>query len=289
MAVGFYRPEVYVHEAKMLGATIEPPCINKSNYENTIQEKTIYLGFHHIRNLDRKVVLRMEAERAANGNFGSLDDFLDRIHVGIEQVSLLIRSGAFRFSEPQKRELLWQAHFRLQQEKPSDSQPALFKSSPAKFKLPNLISSEAEEAFDQLELFGFSLMSPFELLDEPLPSTLAANQLAQHINKRVVICGNLVTYKNARTTGKKIMHFGTFIDIEGRFVDTVHFPPSVARWPFRGRGIYCIKGKVVEEFGFVSIEVDEMRKLNVIDDPRLAENSGHKKAFSTEKALKRRR
>ena len=31
---GFYRTEVYVHEARMSGATIHNPCVNKSEYRN---------------------------------------------------------------------------------------------------------------------------------------------------------------------------------------------------------------------------------------------------------------
>lgn len=286
---GFYRPEVYIHEARMLGATIEAPCINHSNFENRIEDKTIYLGFHHLKNLDHNIVGKIENERLHNGAYTSLDDFFDRIHIGIEQVSLLIRCGAFRFYNPQKRELLWQAHLRLQQVKPSDNQKGLFQAETRKFDLPNLISSEAEEAFDQMELFGFALTSPFSLLANPLPSVLTAHDMRGLIGKNITICGYLVTYKNARTSNKKTMYFGTFIDTNGHFIDTVHFPPSVARWPFRGKGVYCLKGKVVEEFDFLSVEVNEMQKLDLIPDPRFAENSGNKKAFSTEKAIKRRR
>jgi DNA polymerase-3 subunit alpha len=61
------------------------------------------------------------------------------------------------------------------------------------------------------------------------------------------------------------MNFGTFIDREGRFIDTVHFPQSASKYPFRGRGVYKLKGKVVEEFDFHSIEVAEMEKLNYIN------------------------
>lgn len=57
------------------------------------------------------------------------------------------------------------------------------------------------------------------------------------------------------------MHFGTFIDQEGHFIDTVHFPDVAKKYPFRGPGIYAIKGKIVEEFKYVSLEVMAMEKL----------------------------
>jgi error-prone DNA polymerase len=39
-------------------------------------------------------------------------------------------------------------------------------------------------------------------------------------------------------------------------------------WPFKGSGTYLIMGKVVEEFGFPSLEVEKMAKLAVKADKR---------------------
>jgi hypothetical protein len=69
------------------------------------------------------------------------------------------------------------------------------------------------------------------------------------------------------------MQFGTFLDQKGFFVDTVHFPPIAARWPFRGKGIYRIIGKVTEEFGFFSLEVHELHMLDMMPDPRYDEKT----------------
>ena len=80
--------------------------------------------------------------------------------------------------------------------------------------------------------------------------------------------GLLVTIKYVRTVKKEWMHFGTFIDVNGRFFDTVHFPKAVNQYPFRGDGIYLIKGKIIEEFGFPSLEVEKMAKMPLKTDPR---------------------
>ena len=45
---------------------------------------------------------------------------------------------------------------------------------------------------------------------------------------------------------RKLMYFGTFLDRDGDFIDTVHFPPVAAKYPFRGKGIYKITGKVMK-------------------------------------------
>ena len=67
------------------------------------------------------------------------------------------------------------------------------------------------------------------------------------------------------------MLFGTFLDHDGDFIDTVHFPPVAAKFPFRGKGIYNITGRVLVEFDCVNIEVISMYKQAVIEDPRYSD------------------
>ena len=69
------------------------------------------------------------------------------------------------------------------------------------------------------------------------------------------------------------MHFGTFLDRDGHFIDTVHFPPIAAKFPFRGRGVYKITGRVLEEFDCINIEVISMLRLATIEDPRYSDNT----------------
>ncbi|MDZ7777704.1 MAG: hypothetical protein U5L09_19855 [Bacteroidales bacterium] len=64
------------------------------------------------------------------------------------------------------------------------------------------------------------------------------------------------------------MNFGTFVDVHGEFFDTVHFSASLKKHPFRGYGIYLLYGKIVEEFGYASLEVEKMAKMPVVGDPR---------------------
>ena len=52
---------------------------------------------------------------------------------------------------------------------------------------------------------------------------------------------------------------------------------------FRGRGIYRFYGKVVSEFGFLSIEVIKMQKQDFIQDPRYADMKTSAKVFDQKK------
>ncbi|MDZ7613732.1 MAG: hypothetical protein U5K51_08580 [Flavobacteriaceae bacterium] len=64
---GFYRPEYYLHEARMHGAKIHPPDINKSHYQNHIEGKNIYLGFMMLYAFEAQNAKRIIAEREAHG------------------------------------------------------------------------------------------------------------------------------------------------------------------------------------------------------------------------------
>jgi DNA polymerase-3 subunit alpha len=80
--------------------------------------------------------------------------------------------------------------------------------------------------------------------------------------------GNYVTTKSVKTVRSDYMAFGTFYDVDSNFFDTTHFAQSLEKYPFAGRGVYLIEGKVVQEFGFYSLEVSKMAKLATLPDPR---------------------
>ena len=77
------------------------------------------------------------------------------------------------------------------------------------------------------------------------------------------------------------MLFGHFYDLQGDLLDTVHFPNAARRFPFHGIGVYELKGIVTEEFGYFTLEVNEMRKMNYIPDVRYEETNENKKEAKT--------
>jgi DNA polymerase-3 subunit alpha len=261
---GFYRTELYVHEARLHGAEIIPPCVNNSNALSNIKEKNIYLGFCMIGTFEQNSIKEILRERELNGEFKDLYDFIKRVQISLDQLRLLIRVGAFRFTGINKKKLLWEAHMMVNPIK-KDRKNELFDMEPKKYKLPKLKDSWIDDAFDEIELLGFSLCSPLKLLKEELNNSLIAKDLKNHINQTVEIIGYLVTTKNTQTSKGERMYFGTFLDLEGLWIDTVHFPPSARAFPFNGPGCYKLKGKVVEEFDHITIEVEQMKRLATLN------------------------
>jgi DNA polymerase-3 subunit alpha len=268
---GFYSTELYVHEAKMHQGIIEAPCINQSFTQAIIKGKTIYLGFMFLQSFEAKTMNRILNERNLNGPFESLDDFIERVPISIEQISILIKINAFRFTGNNKRELLWEAHLKISKAIIEDTVVTLFKTKRINYSTPELPSTALENAFDEIELLGFALCNPFSLLTTASTGNLRARHLEQLEGKSIIIEGYLITTKPTKTAKGKVMYFGTFLDRDGDFLDTVHFPPVAMKYPFRGKGIYKITGKVTVEFNCVNIEVSELERLAIVEDPRYSD------------------
>jgi DNA polymerase-3 subunit alpha len=265
---GFYKTWVYVHEAKRSGATIQLPCVNKSNYKTTIYGTDIYLGFIHIMSIEYNLATSIENIRSDEGVFTGLDDFVTRVAPGLEQVILLIKAGAFRFTGKRKSVLLWEAHMLINKSKHENTRK-LFSSPPRDFKLPDLAQGETEDVYDEIELLGFPVtMSWFDMLETSFRGDVTAHDMNKYTGRNIRMLGHLVTVKYIKTAKNDWMNFGSFIDAEGNFFDTVHFSKSLEKWPFKGSGTYLILGKVVEESGFPSLEVEKMARLPVKPDNR---------------------
>ena len=353
---GFYPSWVYFNELRNWGAKIHPPCVNRGEYKTCIRGNDVYVGFVHINGLETEVGKAIAEYRISNiecrmsndpvsriphpassypatqppsnpvpqppgGEYSDLADFIERVQPPLEQLIILIRAGAFRFTGKPKALLLWEAHMLLgkqmkgsgvhpasnhlasrepevptlgrrgwnkeqslaadhaaawsgRQAERSDAgmpapNPTLFQAQPKKFELPALAQSTLEEVYDEIELLGWPVSnSYFELLETSFRGEILAGGMMGKLGKKVRMLGLLVTIKYVRTVRKEWMHFGTFIDFEGQFFDTVHFPKAVEKYPFRGEGVYLIMGKIVEEFGFPSLEVEKMAKMPLRKDPR---------------------
>ncbi len=262
---GFYSTWVYVNEAKKSGAKINLPCINKSLITTTIYCDELYLGFVHIAKLEDKVRVKIIEERQVNGDYTSLEDFVSRTGISLEQLLILIRIGALRFTGKGKKNLLWEAHLLLGKSKKALQPAGMFPVQAKKFILPKLVHSKMEDAFDEIEILGFPVsITHFEMISKNAGDGILAKDLINYRGSRVKIIGQLVTIKYVFTIKKTEMRFGTFLDAEGNFFDTTHFPDSLAKFPFRGSGVYTVYGKVVEEFGFPSIEVSRMEKIGMV-------------------------
>lgn len=265
---GFYRTEVYVHEARMSGATILNPCVNLSEYQTTVYGQDVYLGLMHIEKLESKIAVLIPEERKNNGDYISLENFVKRIPIGIETLQTLIFIGAFRFTGKQKHELLIEARFLLAGNRPSFKHLILLEEPQKEYTLPKVQRHPLEDAFDEIEILGFPVsVSPFDLLQTKYRGNVMAKDLTKYHKKQVKMLAYLISRKHVPTK-RGTMFFGTWIDAQGEYFDTAHFPDNLSQYPFQGGGCYLLLGTVEVDFHFPTLTILKMAKMPFIPDPR---------------------
>ena len=258
---GFYQTWFYFNEARRMGAKIHLPCVNRSDYLTTLNGRTIFMGFVHLQGLEQAFVEQFLAEREARGPFKSLEDFIARVPFKIEQLVLLIRGGAFGFTRKPKAELLWLAHLSKSDGK-KEQVDTLFQLENQHFEFPDFTVNALQNAYDEVELYGFPVsLTWFDMLKTKFRGELMACQMLNFVGQRYRMLGKLVTVKYVRTCKGDTMALATFVDVTGEAFDTVHFPQVLKAWPFQGDGVYLLLGKVTEEFGQPSLEVEKMDRL----------------------------
>ena len=258
---GFYQTWFYFNEARRMGAKIHLPCVNRSEYLTTLNGRAIFMGFVHLQGIEQQFVERFIAERNANGPFASFDDFVRRVPFRLEQLILLIRGGAFSFTRKPKAELLWQAHLNKSEGK-KEQPETLFPMESQHYEFPDFATNALQNAYDEIELYGFPVsMTWFDMLKTKFRGELMACQMLNFVGRSFRMLGKLVTVKYVRTSRGDTMALGTFVDVTGEAFDTVHFPQTLKAWPFQGDGVYLLLGKVTEEFGQASLQVEKMERM----------------------------
>jgi DNA polymerase-3 subunit alpha len=141
--------------------------------------------------------------------------------------------------------------------------PELFHEPVKQFRFPDLDQQPFEDVWDEVELLGFPVGDAFHLVDADLSRFVTAREFENHKGKQVDVLGYFITAKPVQTVKGEQMYFGTFLDSNGDWVDSVHFPNVADRYTLQGNGFYHVQGKVVEEFGVYSIEVSRMQKMGL--------------------------
>jgi DNA polymerase III alpha subunit len=218
--------------------------------------------------LETKTAHFIVRERETNGEFKSLEDFINRIPIGIEGIQILIFIGAFRFTGKTKNQLLVIARLILVNFKPENKNAMLLQEPIKEYTLPVLERSAFEDAFDEIELLSFPVScTPFDLLQTKYRGQVLAKDLLGHHKKTVKMLAYLISRKQVPTK-MGTMYFGTWVDYEGEYFDTAHFTDSLKKYPFQGGGCYLLLGIVGVDYHFPTVTVTKMAKMPFVPDPR---------------------
>jgi DNA polymerase-3 subunit alpha/error-prone DNA polymerase len=233
----------------------------------------VYLGFGLLKNLSSDYIFNIVNDRDKNGEFKSIENFITRVPSGLESIQTLIFIGAFRCTGKTKSQLIIEARMLLINHKFEASSALLIEEPTKEFKFPLIERSVLEDAFDEIELLSFPVScSPFDLLETKYKSNVVANNLINYLKKEVKLIAYLVSIKQVPTK-MGMMFFGTWIDINGDYFDTAHFPKSLINYSFKGGGCYLLLGVVEVDYHFPTITISKMAKMPFKPDPRYANSN----------------
>jgi|GEM_PF-158791 len=99
---GYYELAEYVAEAKRNGLRILGPDANRSAAGFEVENGAIRVGLTSIKGLGQKMIERLLDERAAGGEYLSVEDVLARTKPGKAELLTLIKAGVFDSLEPRR-------------------------------------------------------------------------------------------------------------------------------------------------------------------------------------------
>jgi error-prone DNA polymerase len=262
---GFYTRELYFQQLKKIGVHIHRPCVNISEELTIIHKRMVYPGLGLVKGLRSKTMAIILEQRNLNGLFSDLEDFMKRTGILSTQLELLIDVGAFDFTGRTKKQLLWDACLLIASaQNYNASRLLLFETDRTEYKLPALLDNRIDDLYSDIVNLRFTTDDIFNLVDIDLSEYLLSSELKDHIGKKVQCLGYLICIKHTYTKKvKRSMYFGTWQDAEGEWLDSIHFPNSAAKYPFKKSGFYRLIGMVTIEFGVISLNVTEMYKVGV--------------------------
>ncbi len=262
---GFYSPFAYLSEARRMGINVLPPDINESHWHYTGEETRIRVGFMQIHGLSRKGADALLRERDRSGPFPSLRELLGRVRLDPSDLRLLVRAGCFDSLEGAQRRpaLQWELLAACRQ---ADSRGNLSLFDDGSTTLPTPPPYDEKTALNQeIETLGMLVSRhPLTLYRDTLQKvkTVPAHEIGKHVGRKVTMAGWWITAKPVSTKHGEPMEFVTFEDTTATF-ETTFFPRAYSRFcrKLTRHRPYLLRGKVEEEFGVATLNVQWMGEI----------------------------
>ncbi|MBR9974993.1 MAG: DNA polymerase III subunit alpha, partial [Bacteroidetes bacterium] len=260
---GYYRPEVYIQEARHLGLRILLPDVNTSDELHFCpDDRTIQLGFLHVKGLTDRTRVPLLRERREHGKFTDFDDFLRRAGTTAEDTGLLVRCGACDGFGEQRPAMLVRTRLFFNRGHRRVAEPELqlrFESFDEDLRR---LRPYTPEQITQIELETFTYTVSTHVLDhfeKELRLTVKADRLQEHVGRRVHVGGWMIAAKLTRTRKRERMMFINLDDAVGR-IDVVLFPKAFDRYAhlLRSTGPFVIYGKVVREYEVLNLVAEHV-------------------------------
>ena len=246
----------YIYSCRQMGILVLPPDINEGAGVFTAVNGNIRYGMYAIKSLGRPVVDALLEERAANGEFKTLQSFLERIscrEVNKRAVENLIKAGACDCLDGNRQQMInvysiVMDNLTSEKKKSMAGQMTLFdfaseeEKKDYEIRLPNLpeFAKEIKLGFEK-EVLGIYLSGhPLEDYEEKWRKNISAvtadfaldeetNEVKVKDNESVMVGGMIVEKTIKYTKNNKTMAFLTLEDLLGT-VEVIVFPNNYDKY-----------------------------------------------------------
>ncbi|MDP6636631.1 MAG: PHP domain-containing protein [Phycisphaerae bacterium] len=259
-----YHRRVYVEQAKRTGVRFLPPDVNQSSAEYSIRGDAIGIGLESVAGLGPAGVQAILDTREKRP-FDTLTDCILRTGLARSEVGALVLCGAFDFTGSTRPALMMELDMAISVRRTSRHRPPATGLFTAADRAGGLMCapadtgdySPARKYIDQRRILGVSTgphimkVHRAQLQGE---TDATSRDLPALIGKRVTIAGVCEARRRTDTAGGREMMFLTMDDEFGLF-EATFFPTPNAEEQFNSYGPHIITGKVIEQYGTISIEL----------------------------------
>jgi error-prone DNA polymerase len=262
---GYYSTFAYISEARRLGLRVLGPDVNASDINYQGKDRILRVGLMQLKGMPQDVLEMIINERSRNGPFRSLDDFCQRITPEPAAARILVQSGtldsiAGGLNRPQ---MLWRFYGEGRDKAVGDSF-SLLPNGAVSVEWPQVRDYDRSTKLShERETLGFMLsVHPLKEIYISGRKIVRANQLSRYVGRRVTLAAWSITGKEVLTKKGDPMEFVSFED-ETAIFETTFFPKAYQRFCqiLDMNRAYLITGRVEEQYGTVSVNVEHIRRL----------------------------
>ena len=277
---GYYATFAYVSEAKRMGLTVLPPCVNRSMKHWTGRNDAIRVGLMQLQGFPDAARKHLLEERERSGRYRDFDDLLQRTGdaCGPEAVRTLILAGTCDGLLPaggNRADLAWKLAAWERSRERTPAAVNLFSSQSTEPQLPSRLPRMGrydDKALLEHEVrtLGFLVSRhPLTLYADVIRKAKAvpARDLNRHVGRRVTLVGWYVTGKPVMTKHGEAMEFLSFEDTTALY-ETTFFPRAYDRFcsMISRHRPYFLTGRVEENYGVATLNVDQVRPVDRTPD-----------------------
>ncbi|MBE9534620.1 MAG: DNA polymerase III subunit alpha [Proteobacteria bacterium] len=266
---GYYSTFAYISETRRLGLQVLGPDVNASDINYQGKDRALRVGLMQLKGMPQDVLETIINERSRNGPFRSLDAFCQRTAPEPAAARILVQSGtldsiAGGLNRPQ---MLWRFYGEGRNKAVGDSF-SLLPNGAVSVEWPQVRDyNHLTKLSHERETLGFILsVHPLRLFSQKIAASgrriVPANQLHQHVGRRVTLAAWSITGKEVITRNGDPMEFISFED-ETAIFETTFFPKAYQRFCqiLDMNRAYLLTGRVEEQHGTVSLNVADVRRL----------------------------